>query len=104
VKKIDRQLIDAPNTNNVFQDLGGIISDLWIVKRSKLKLQTIISDLKLSLERFQQEHDNLKICVSHPNEKRTYEKYQSCISELMRNVIRSIKKEFREKLKIDFFT
>jgi len=53
-EKIDRQLIDAPNMNNVFQDLGGIINDLWIAKRSKLELQTIISDLKLSLERFQQ--------------------------------------------------
>jgi hypothetical protein len=60
-EKIDRQLIDAAKMNNVFQDLGSIIDDLWIAKRSKLKLQTIIADLKLSLERFQEEDNDFEV-------------------------------------------
>ncbi|CAF3836078.1 unnamed protein product, partial [Rotaria sp. Silwood1] len=103
-EKIDRQCINASIIHNVFQDLVDVIDDLWIAKRSKLKFQSTIADVKLLLERLQEENIDLKVSVSHLHKEDTFQKYQSCVSELMRHIIQSIKKEFRRKLEMEYIS
>ncbi|CAF4266382.1 unnamed protein product [Rotaria magnacalcarata] len=131
-EEINRQHIDKEAVNNIFQDLTNVIDDLWIAKRSKLKLRAAIQDLKsllshlqdenidlklsvsrvqdenidlkLSVSRVQDENIDLKLSVSRVQDENALYKYHSCLNELMRQTVRSIKKEFRRKLKMEYIS
>ncbi|CAF1023205.1 unnamed protein product [Rotaria sordida] len=114
------------NANIVLEDLHNIIDDVPMKKDDKLKLHTIVNNLKLlfshwedtiiklelSVTRLEKSHFELKsshadLKSSVSNLKKLYfqlmsYKYMSCVSELMRSTVRSIKKEFRKKLKIEY--
>ncbi|CAF1663768.1 unnamed protein product [Rotaria magnacalcarata] len=111
-EEINRQHIDKEAVNNIFQDLTNVIDDLWIAKRSKLKLRAAIQDLKsllshlqdenidlklsvsrvqdenidlkLSVSRVQEENIDLKLSVSRVQDENALYKYHSCLNELMR--------------------
>ncbi|CAF3452501.1 unnamed protein product [Rotaria sp. Silwood1] len=128
------------NANIVLENSDNIIDGLPIRKDDKLKLNTIVNNLKLlfshwedriiklelSVTRLEKSHLDLKSSVSYLKKshleltsshadlkssvsylKKSYlqltsYKYMSCVSELMKSTVRSIKKEFRKKLNIDY--
>lgn len=73
--------------SNIFQDLTNIIDDLWIAKRSKLKLRAAIQDLESLLSRLQDENIDLKLSITSLQDEITLNKYHSCLSELMRQTV-----------------
>ncbi|CAF2015440.1 unnamed protein product [Rotaria magnacalcarata] len=93
-EEINRQHIDKEAVNNIFQDLTNVIDDLWIAKRSKLKLRAAIQDLKSLLSHLQDENIDLKLSVSRVQDENALYKYHSCLNELMRQTVRPFTDRF----------
>jgi hypothetical protein len=102
--KIEQKRINEISLHDLFQNLFDAIDNLWISKQSKMKLQTFITNLRIFILHLKDENNELKLAVSRLQEKDAFTKYQSCVSELIRIIVQSIKKESRRKLQMEYIS